>query len=131
MARKPRKVDVDLVDPAALYLDTFPELRERIGQAAIAMVLGQMGCLPGMQSPAHETAESEALWQLVGLVRRAADEQTSNARRTPLGRRVDLNAIGIRMCLSCGCTDRHACRPACWWKGPMQCSSCPEPVQAR
>lgn len=131
MARRARKVEVDLVDPVLLSSRTRDELRNRIGHAAIAMVLGQMGSLPGMQSTAHETAESEALWQLASLVRQAADEQTSNSCRTPLGRRIDLNAIGIRMCDSCGCTDRHACRPACYWKGARWCSSCPEPVRAR
>jgi hypothetical protein len=41
----------------------------------------------------------------------------------------DLEAVGIRACRVCGCTDNSACEEGCEWVGEDLCSAC-QPVAA-
>lgn len=35
-----------------------------------------------------------------------------------------LEAIFVRTCRVCGCTEHAACSPPCWWVEPDLCSAC-------
>jgi len=41
-----------------------------------------------------------------------------------------LAALGIRQCVSCGCTEECGCSEGCSWAGPFRCSRCAEPASA-
>ena len=67
---------------------------------------------------------------ITGRLRRPADEPTAaiHAQQiTSSPRRSQSRAVSAtaaRSCRVCGCTDDHACTPACWWVGYELCSAC-------
>ena len=116
----------DGFDPVAAWLAMPFDVRERIGAAAIAAAVANLGTeialelADPMAQRRHHAAESEALsliYELVNINVLGSDDTT-------LPPRPDLSPLGIRQCRVCGCTDDHACDGGCDWVETDLCSSC-------
>jgi hypothetical protein len=116
----------DSFDPLAAWRSLPPEIRERIGAAAIAAAVCNLGAHIAIEQAdpiAHghfHVAEGEALsliFELVNINVLGGDDTT-------LPPRPDLRPLGIRQCRVCGCTDDYACDGGCEWVEPDLCSSC-------
>lgn len=101
-------------DPAQFY-DALPEdVRRRIGIAAVVFTASSH-CL---DITGFTTAAEEA----VDVI-----DETFAASFIPAAdgfARIDLSAIGVRQCRTCGCTDHHACAGGCSWAEANLCSVC-------
>lgn len=93
-----------------------------VGAAAIAHILAQKA---GEESPldgvGHLAADLEARRIVCELLAEHAPA-TFDENDTPL--LPDLNALGVRSCTECGCTDAIGCQTACSWVGLRLCSNC-------
>jgi hypothetical protein len=114
------------LDPLAVWLSLPPEVRERIGAAAIATAVANLGSnvAEEIADPIayryYHTAESEALsliFELVNINVLSGDDTT-------LPPRPDLRPLGVRQCRACGCTDDFACDGGCGWVEIDLCSAC-------
>jgi hypothetical protein len=105
-------------DARAHWAALDPEQQQRLGEAALllsAAVLGQANAVERSQVIERwEHAEAEA-WQMIA----AFDPDLEMFPDGP-----DLEALGIRTCRECGCTDANACDEGCSWLEDDLCSAC-------
>lgn len=116
----------DHIDPVIAWLALRPQVRERIGAAAIVTAVANLGADISIEltdpvaQRRYRAAESEALsliYELVNVHILGGDDTT-------LPPRPDLRPLGIRQCRVCGCTGDHPCDGGCDWVETDLCSSC-------
>ena len=118
----------ELVDPTALWQSLSPEAKDRIGALAIANELALQGSGADTMDLSvlefHQHVANECFASISALVK-AIPAAWDNHDGEP--KRPDLNALGIRQCTSCGCTDDSGCLEGCSWADHTTCSACRAP----
>ena len=103
-------------------------LTERLGALTVAFALSVHG-MNGQQeiNPIYEAFEhvmQESSLQLGDFLALYLPDAYRTKGDCFLPKLPNLNAIGIRQCTSCGCTDMSGCREGCAWAGPTLCTAC-------
>lgn len=108
---------MELANPGKLWDELTPDQQRSIGVAAIIHLIG------GDDPHDDEEWNWEAAYMAGAEAMRDAYATTAfNGPTAPP--RIDLNAIGVRMCTKCGCTDECGCIEGCGWSTPSLCSRC-------
>jgi hypothetical protein len=96
--------NMNLLNPIAAWQFLPQALRDRIGPAAIAHVLGLIGAIEEVQpAQGYQAADHEGYSIIAGILADHLPSAWLADGMTP--RRPDLAALGIRTCRHCGCTD--------------------------
>jgi hypothetical protein len=107
-------------DARALWAGLTAEQQREVGEIALLLLVSEDGAGDGsVVGRRWEHAHDEAEHRL--------DRYLPIAAAFPEG--PDLEAVGVRACRVCGCTDRSACEEGCEWVGEDLCSAC-QPVVA-
>jgi hypothetical protein len=119
-------------NPVELWNALTPADQAHLGALAIATELAIQGSQFNIDATREETTAiditvDEANAELTDFITEKLP-QAFAPNGAPL--RPDLNAIGIRQCTVCGCTEHHACEPPCHWTTPTLCSACTPPEAA-
>jgi hypothetical protein len=124
-----------LCNPVTLWQSLSPVQQERLGILAITVELSiQIATSDAVatdyaRANAAETTKDEAEGELTDFIT-AHFPQAYDEAGEPL--RPDLNAIGIRQCTTCGCTENYACKTPsgpCSWAAPTLCTACLPPAK--
>jgi hypothetical protein len=127
-ARRARTPKLELTDPLALWRSLPAAEAERLGALTVAFALSVHG-MNGQQeiNPIYEAFEhvmQESSLQLGDFLALYLPDAYRTKGDCFLPKLPNLNAIGIRQCTSCGCTDMSGCREGCAWAGPTLCTAC-------
>jgi hypothetical protein len=120
----------ECVNPVTIWASLPPDIQAQIGATAIANELAGQGATSDFLdlnlTRAFERADSETGGELTDLITLHCPDAFRPDGEPLLP---DLNALGIRQCHICGCTDNYGCPAGCCWTGPTTCSACaPAPV---
>lgn len=119
---------IEKLDPIEAWKSLPADQQELFGAAAISHMQGMIGnmALPGMGAienaeHAYQAADLEAGRRMESIMLHYLEPKSR-----PNGQFLipDLSKLGIRVCQSCGCTDRYACEDRCWWIADDLCSNC-------
>jgi hypothetical protein len=101
-------------DARAQWDGLTPEQQREVGEMALLLLVAMEDVGPGIVGTRWEHAQHEAETRL--------DKYLPLADDFPEG--PDLEAVGIRACRGCGCTDNSACPEGCEWVEADLCSAC-------
>lgn len=128
-ARRARTPKLQLADPLALWKSLPAAEAERLGALTVAMMISVHGMNQQQNInsiyDAFEHVMQESSHQLGDFLMLYLPDAFRSKGDRSLPKLPNLNAIGIRQCTSCGCTDMSGCRGGCCWAGPTRCSNCP------
>lgn len=125
-ARPGPETEMARFDVMAVWQGLPAERQLAIGTAAITAVLAENGAMEGRRPVVGFAAASVEAAILLGQAVAAALPEAFAAGALP-----DLEALGIRTCRDCGCTERCACPGGCAWAEPDLCTSCSAPAGRR
>jgi hypothetical protein len=118
-----------LTNPVTLWQSLSPADQQRLGALAIATELAIQAVVSDQpprsyrEQHAYEITGDQAGVEFTALVR----EKLPSAYICDAPMRPDLNALGIRQCTQCGCTEQRGCLLGCSWVAPQLCSACISP----
>lgn len=110
----------DKFDPALAWAALDTQEQRRVGELALLILLATSG-----RNGTPRTAGSPR-WDHAARSAAAALDDLLPFLDDPFIDGPDLEAVGIRSCRGCGCTDDSACEGGCSWTEPDLCSRCPD-----
>ncbi len=116
----------DLLDPLAAWLALPPDVQQRIGGAAVAAAVSNLGAYIAIEQadPVAHRPRVAAFSESLSLIYELVTINVLDGDDTTMPPRPDLRPLDIRQCRDCGCTDDVACDGGCHWVEDDLCSNC-------
>ena len=107
-------------DPRTVWAALPRETQDFVGAATVALFASQVG---GGATPELRNAFSTAEDSATEVIMTALGKTLCDI---PAGQPPNMNALGIRTCVGCGCTDAITCENHCDWAQdyPPRCTNC-------
>ncbi len=118
--------ETDTLDPLAVWNALPAYVQQRLGAAAVAAAVANLGAYIAIEQTdpeAHRpraaafSASLSLIYELVIINVLAGDDTTMPPRP-------ELRSLDIRQCRGCGCTDDVVCDGGCHWVEDDLCSAC-------
>ena len=118
--------ETETLDPLAVWNALPPYVQQRLGAAAVAAAVANLGAYIAIEQtdPEAHRPRVAAFSASLSLIYELVTINALDGDDTTMPPRPDLRPLDIRQCRSCGCTDDCPCDGGCHWVEDDLCSAC-------
>jgi hypothetical protein len=118
--------ETETLDPLAVWNALPPYVQQRLGAAAVAAAVANLGAYIAIEQtdPEAHRPRVAAFSESLSLIYELVTINALDGDDTTMPPRPDLRPLDIRQCRGCGCTDDFACDGGCHWVEDDLCSAC-------